>query len=167
MHLRWLICVLLGVAAAPAAAAPASATANAQVKVTVTKPLVLTFVQDLSLGTVLIQDGAWANATVGISRVGAFTCSPNITCSGAAQVATYRVAGTNNQAVNITAPDVVLVNQSDATKTLTMTVDSPQTVLLPNSGNPGVDFSIGGSIALSPSTVDGTYSGTFNVTVDY
>ena len=35
------------------------------------------------------------------------------------------------------------------------------------SGNAGVDFAIGGSITLSNSTVDGIYSGQFNVTVDY
>jgi Domain of unknown function (DUF4402) len=161
------ICALLSLAAAPATAAPASASANAQVKVTVTKPLVLTFVQDLNLGTILIQNGGWSSATVGISRAGLFTCSPNLVCSGTQQVATYRVAGTNNQAVTITAPDVTLVNQSDASKSLTLVVDNPRTVTLPNSGNVGVEFSLGGSITVAPSTVDGSYSGTFNVTVDY
>jgi hypothetical protein len=32
---------------------------------------------------------------------------------------------------------------------------------------PGVDFSIGGSIAVSSATADGTYAGTLNVTVEY
>ena len=62
---------------------------------------------------------------------------------------------------------VTLVNQSDSSKTLTMTVDSPGTVNLPNSGNKGVDFSLGGRIPLSSPTASGVYSGTFNVTVDY
>jgi hypothetical protein len=39
--------------------------------------------------------------------------------------------------------------------------------MLTNSGPPGTDFSLGGTITLSSSTVSGTYSGTFNVTVDY
>src|SRR5205085_1933997 len=51
--------------------------------------------------------------------------------------------------------------------TLMLVVDSPGTFLIPNSGNPGVNFSLGGSINLSSSTAGGVYSGTFNVTVDY
>jgi hypothetical protein len=48
-----------------------------------------------------------------------------------------------------------------------LVVDSPGSVLLTNSGPPGTDFSLGGSITLSSSTESGLYSGTFNVTVDY
>jgi hypothetical protein len=77
------------------------------------------------------------------------------------------VQGSNNQTVRISAPNVTLVNQSDATKTLTLTVDSPASVVLTNSGPPGTNFSIGGSISLSSSTAAGTYVGPFNVTVDY
>jgi hypothetical protein len=46
-------------------------------------------------------------------------------------------------------------------------VDNPGTVSLPNSGNPGVEFSLGGTITLNSTTAGGLYSGTFNVTVDY
>jgi hypothetical protein len=46
-------------------------------------------------------------------------------------------------------------------------VDNPGSALLTNSGPPGTNFSLGGSISLSSTTVSGTYSGTFNVTVDY
>jgi len=77
------------------------------------------------------------------------------------------VTGSNNQTIRITAPNVTLVNQSDSTKTLTLVVDSPGTVTLPNSGSQGVDLPIGGSISVSSNTAAGTYSGTFNVTVDY
>jgi hypothetical protein len=90
-----------------------------------------------------------------------------VTCSGATQVAKYNVSGTNNQTVTIIAPNITLVNQSDATKTLTLTVDAPSSVLLTNSGPPGTDFPIGGSITINSSTADGNYVGTFNVSVDY
>jgi hypothetical protein len=90
-----------------------------------------------------------------------------VTCAGATAVAKYNVTGSNNQSVRVSAPDVTLVNQADSSKTLTLTADSPATVALPNSGNQGVDFPIGGSITLSSSTASGTYTGTFNVTVDY
>jgi hypothetical protein len=152
-------------AAAPARAAPGTvATVNA----TVVKPLTLTWLQDLDLGTIVLSNGTWAGATVGISRAGAFSCSSaNVTCSGATKVAKYNVTGTNGQIVRISAPNVTLVNQSDPTKSLTLVVDNPGSVTMPNSGNKGVDFPLGGSIALSSSTAGGVYAGTFNVTVDY
>ena len=156
------VCVLAGAGPARAASSTAKVSAN------VLKPLTLTRVQDLELGTIVIGPGTWSGATVGISRAGVFSCaSPNVTCSGATQVAKYNVTGSNSQPVRISAPDVTLVNQSDAARTLTLAVDSPGTISLPNSGNKGVTFSLGGSIAVSSSTADGIYFGTFNVTVDY
>ena len=161
---------LLVFGAGLAAATPAHAASSqvATVNATVVKPLTLKWVQNLDLGTIVLGPGAWSGATVGISRAGAFSCgNANVTCSGATAVAKYNVSGTNNQVVRITAPNVTLVNQSDPTKTLTLVVDSPGTVLLTNSGNPGIDFPLGGSISLSSTTAGGVYSGTFNVTVDY
>ena len=38
---------------------------------------------------------------------------------------------------------------------------------LPNSGNGGTPFNIGGDIDIVPTTVDGTYTGNIDVTVDY
>jgi hypothetical protein len=161
---------LLVTLTAIAAAAPAHA-ANSQVatvNATVVKPLTLKWVQNLDLGTIALGPGTWSGATVGISRAGTFSCTnANVTCSGAVAVAKYNVSGTNNQVVRVTAPNVTLVNQNDPTKSLTLVVDSPGTVALTNSGNPGVNFSLGGSISLSSSTAGGVYSGTFNVTVDY
>ena len=141
---------VLAIVAAVAAAAPACAANNqiAQVNATIVKPLALVRVQDLDLGTIVLGPGTWSGAAVGISRTGAFSCAnANVTCSGATAVAKYNVSGTNNQVVRITAPNVTLVNQSDPTKTLTLTVDNPGSLTLTNSGNPGVDFSLGGSIS--------------------
>jgi hypothetical protein len=160
-----LVVALTAVAAAPVHAASSQV---AQVNATVVKPLTLSWVQNLDLGTIVLGNGSWSGATVGISRTGAFTCAnANVTCSGPTKVATYNVSGTNNQVVRITAPNVTLVNQSDPTKTLTLLVDSPGSLTLTNSGSPGVNFSLGGSISVSSTTAGGVYSGTFNVTVDY
>lgn len=155
--------------AALTAGAPAHAANNVvNVQANVVKPLILTWIQNLDLGTMALGPGTWSNATVGISRTGVFSCTnANVTCTGAAQVASYNVSGTNNRVVLITAPNVTLVNQGDPTKTLTLVVDKPTSVTLTNSGPPGSNFSLGGSISLSSTTVSGTYSGTFNVTVDY
>jgi hypothetical protein len=145
-----------------------AATQLAGVSANVTKPLILTMLQDLDLGTVTLGPGTWSNATVSISKAGVFTCtSTNVTCSGATKVAQYNVSGTNNQTVYISAPNVTLVNQADPTQTLTLVTDSPGSVILTNSGPPGTNFSIGGSITLDSTTNAGTYTGTFNVTVNY
>lgn len=160
-RLLLLLCVFA--CAAPAHAASQTVTIHASV----VKPLTLTSVQGMDLGTFTLQPGIWSNATVGISRTGVFTCNANVTCSGAPQVAEFTVSGTNNQTVKVTAPNVTLVNQADNSKTLLLTVDAPPTIALPNSGTKGVDFNIGGSLTLSSTTADGDYSGILNVTVDY
>jgi hypothetical protein len=152
-------------ASAPAAAAPSQ---SAIVKASVVKPLVLTWVQDFTLGDILLKPGTWTGATVSLSRTGTFSCAnANVTCSGTVRVAKYQVTGSNNQIVRISAPNVTLINQSDSSKRLTLTVDNPGTVTIPNSGQPGVTFALGGSIALASTTAEGVYAGTFNVTVDY
>jgi hypothetical protein len=141
------------------------ATASAKI----VKPLTLTWVQDLDLGTILLSGAsAWTGATVGVSRAGVFSCTnSNVTCSGATKVAKYKVTGTNNQVVTINAGSVTMTNQNDNTNTLVMTVDSPGTVNLSNSGNVGLEFALGGSISVASTTADGVYLGTFNVTVNY
>lgn len=156
-------CTLL--AGAPATAA---ATQVAQVSAAVAKPLILTRVQDLDLGSITLGPGNWSGASVSVSRTGVRSCTnANIICTGATQPAIYNVSGSNNRVVRISAPNVTLVNQANPAQTLILVPDAPATVTLTNSGPPGLDFAIGGTITVSSSTPSGTYSGTFNVTVDY
>lgn len=152
-----------------AGAAPAHAgTQVAAVQANLLKPLILTMLQNLDLGTITLGPGTWSNATIGISKTGTFSCTnAKVTCTGAPVVAQYNVSGSNNQTVFISAPNVTLVNQSDATQTLTLVVDAPASVVLTNSGPPGTNFNIGGSITVNSTTYAGTYAGTFNVTVNY
>jgi hypothetical protein len=159
---------LLAASAAALAFPAQAATQSASVKVQVVKPLTLTALQNLDLGTLTLNGGTWSNTTVGISRAGVLSCgSANVVCSGATQVASFKVTGTNKQVVTISAPAVTLTNQLDSTKTLTMTVDAPPNITLTSSGEPGVNFDVGGSIILNSTTAEGTYTGTMNVTVDY
>jgi hypothetical protein len=147
---------------------PAGAvTQNASVNATVLRPLTLTSQQNLDLGTITLSLGTWSGATVGISRTGVFSCNVKVICTGAPQVARYKVTGSNKMVVRITAPNVTLVNQADPTKTLALVVDNPGSVTLTSSGEPGNSFNLGGSITLSSTTSTGTYTGTFQVTVDY
>ena len=158
-----LLLLALLVVPAPAAAV----TQNAAVNANVIRPLTLTSLQDLDLGTITLKLGTWLGATVGISRTGVFTCNANVVCTGAPQVARYKVTGTNKMVVRITAPSVTLINQNDSTQKLTLTLDNPGTVTLTSSGEPGNNFDLGGSLSLNSTTVPGTYSGTLAVTVDY
>ena len=145
-----------------------AATVMAQVTASNVKPLLLTKLQDLDLGTVTLGPGAWSNAPLSLSQAGVLSCAnANVVCSGAPVVARYNVQGSNQQPVRISAPNVTLVNQSDSTQTLILATDAPASIVLTNSGFPGVNFSIGGSVTLNSTTQAGTYVGTFNVTVDY
>jgi hypothetical protein len=152
----------------PAVAAPTSATTTVTVKASVVKPLSLTALQDLDLGTIILGAGNWSGATVSLSQAGVRSCAnPNTICTGTAQAAIYQVVGTNKETVQITAPAVTLVNQGDSSKTIQLVLDAPASIVLTNSGMPGVQFSVGGSMTLSSATAGGTYAGTMTVTVDY
>ncbi|HET7708605.1 MAG TPA: DUF4402 domain-containing protein [Sphingomicrobium sp.] len=142
------------------------ATANARI----IKPLVLTWVQDLDLGTIVLSGaGAWTGAVVSVDQNGGFSCTDaNVTCSGTTAEARYHLAGTNQQVVDITvSPSITLNNLTDGVSSLSMTVDAPATVTMPNSGALGVEFGVGGSISVDSTTPDGVYQGVFDVTADY
>jgi hypothetical protein len=159
---------LVAIASLQLPAAVEAANVSVAVQASALKPLVISKLQDLNLGTITLAPGIWSNATVSLSQAGVFACTnANVTCTGATLVAQYNVQGSNQQTVHISAPNVTMVNQSDPSQSLLLTVDSPASLVLPNSGVPGVNFSIGGSVTLNSTTSGGTYVGTFNVTVDY
>ena len=68
--------------------------------------------------------------------------------------------------VQIFASATNITNANDATN-LVFTPNAPASVNLTNSGAPGTNFSVGGSIIITPTTTDGVYTGNINVTVDY
>lgn len=151
-----------------AAAAPVSATTDATATARILRPLTLASTQNLDLGTIVLSGAAPYSATVAIDRAGVFNCdggSGNVTCSGTHQQAIYNVRGTNNQNVTIAAGNVTLNGSNGGS--LTLTPDFANSVLLTNSGAPGVNFGVGGSITVADTTTDGVYTGTFAVTADY
>jgi hypothetical protein len=167
-HRQIILALCATALATEAGSAPPSTTVVVPVRASVVKPLMLTALQDLDIGTIVLRPGTWSGATVSISQSGVLTCTdPNLICSGATQAASYNVAGTNRMTVQVTAPNVTLINQGDSSKTLQLVPLKPSSVPLPNSGNPGVQFAVGGTISLSSTTADGLYVGTMNVTVDY
>lgn len=158
--LRTLVIVLFALtwAAAPASAA----TVNAAVKASVAKPVQLTSKQGLDFGQIILSG---AGGTVTVSQAGVRTCPAPLTCSGAVLPGILNVSGTNQKVIVITAPPVDLVNATG--QTLRFTPSVPSTITLGNSGNPGTDFNMGGSITLTATSADGVYSGVVTVTADY
>ena len=67
--------------------------------------------------------------------------------------------------ITILAPAVDLTNATGAK--LRFTPVAPTTITLPNSGNTGIDFNIGGTLAITSTTADGNYTGIVTVTADY
>ena len=156
----------LALTATPAVAAPAQPDKQATATARIIKPLTLVWVDDLDLGSITLVDAG--PTTVGITRAGVFSCPGTaVTCSGATKVARYKITGTNNQTVTVNSGNVSMVNQLDASKTLLLTVDAPASVPLGNSGQAGTEFAIGGSVSVSGAAAEGTYIGTFAVTVNY
>lgn len=148
-----------------------NANPNANAHVKIQKGLVLKATQDLDLGTVVLAGGtgAWT-ATVQVHKDNSFDCdgnSGNVVCTGTTARAVYNVQGSNGAVVKIASGAVTLSNGNTPADTLTLTPEHDATVTLTNSGSPGVDFGVGGSITVDNNTPDGDYTGTFDVTAEY
>ncbi len=153
----------LTLTATPALAVPPDKDATATARII--KPLSLIWVDDLDLGTITLVDTG--PTTVGISRAGAWSCPGTaVVCSGAHKVAEYLVTGTNNQVVTVNAGDVTMNGPAGSTPLL-LDVDAPPSINLGNSGMAGTPLTIGGSITVGGTQAEGTYIGTFAVTVNY
>ena len=154
------LAILGGVPFSAAHAADSTIRANAKI----IKSLTLAKKQDLDFGTITLS-GATGSYTVAISMTGALTCPSGATCAGTPLPAIMNVQGSNNNTVRITVAATNLVNSVNGS-TIAFTPVAPATMAITNSGAPGHDFNIGGSIVV-PATADGTYSGNVQVTVDY
>ena len=161
--LRWKLAALALASVVPFGHAHAAST-TIQANAKVVKSLTLTAKQSLDFGTITLS-GTPGTYTVAISMAGTLSCPSGATCSGTARPAILNVQGSNAQIVRIAVANANLVNSVDGSA-IAFTPEAPATLTLTNSGSPGKDFNVGGSIAV-PSTADGTYSGNVEVTVDY
>jgi hypothetical protein len=152
-------------AATPAVAAPVSVTgAPPSASAKIIRPLTLTATGSLDFGTI-VMNGVTANRTVTLNANTTITCATELVCAANGTVPTYNVRGTNNQIVNIIKNTSTLSGSNGGT--LTLTPVGQASVTLTSSGSPGDNFAIGGSITIAPATVDGVYTGTVDVQVDY
>jgi hypothetical protein len=152
-------------AAVPAVAAPVGVTgAPPSASARIIRPLTLTATGSLNFGTIVLN-GITANRTVTLNDDATITCATELVCAATGLVPTYNVRGTQGQTVNIIKTNSTLTGSNGGS--LTLTPVGAASVLLTNSGSPGVDFTIGGAITIGTATVDGVYTGTVDVTVDY
>ena len=161
MIFRLAAVALLG--AVPLGSAQAAQT-TIQASAKVIKSLELSSKQNLDFGTIMLS-GTPGTFTVSISLTGVLACPSGATCSGVAQPAIMNAQGSQGQVVVISVASSNLVNAVD-NSVIPFTPVAPASITLTNSGFPGKDFNVGGSIAI-PSTADGTYSGNVVVTANY
>ena len=152
-------------AATPAIAAPVGVTgAPPSASARIIRPLTLTATGSLDFGTIVLN-GITADRTVTLNDDATITCATELVCAATGSVPTYNVRGTQGQTVNIIKNDSTLTGSNGGT--LTLTPVGAASVLMSNSGSPGEDFTIGGSITIGTGTADGVYTGTVDVEVDY
>ena len=157
----------LALTTTPALAAPVSATTPAQARARIIKPLTLTATGTLDFGTI-VMNGVTAPRTISLSAGNVLDCaggSTEVVCSDPTSVPSYNVRGTQGQVVTVIKNASPLTGSNGGTLTLTPT--GVATVNLTNSGAVGNDFTIGGDITIVPATVDGLYTGSVDVQVDY
>jgi hypothetical protein len=157
---KLVVLALLGVMPlATANAAQVTIRANANV----VKALTFISKQDLDFGTVM--PATTGTTTVSMSMAGTISCPATATCTGVSRPAIFNIQGSNKGVVRIVVAASDLVNSANG-GTIRFTPIAPATITLTNSGQPGTNFNIGGSIAI-PATADGTYIGNIEVTADY
>lgn len=143
-----------------AEAAPATATGTARARIL--KQVTITNTSDLDFGTIV---PATAAGTVGVSTGGARTCGAGLTCTGTTSAANFNITGTVGTVVTVTAPASVTMTSGTNSMTATLTRSAATVTLAGGAVNGTVQ--VGGTLNVAATQADGTYSGTFNVTIDY
>jgi hypothetical protein len=151
-------------ASAQATSSTPRATANARL----IKPLTLESLRNLNFGTI-VMGTLTSTETVSIDGAGVVTCGTSgaLACSGSPTSAQYRITGTQGQVVVVSSasPSYSLAGSNGGT--LTFVPSLPSNITLGNSGSPGNNFTVGGSISIGSSTQDGVYSGQIDVQIAY
>jgi hypothetical protein len=151
-------------AAAPAVAAVGVTGAPPTATARIIKPLTLASTGALDFGTI-VMNGVTANRTVTLNDDASITCDSELVCDANGNVPSYTATGTQGQTVNIIKNTSSLTGSNGGSLTLTPVGQS--SFVMPNSGTTGYTFPIGGSIVIASTTIDGVYTGTVNVEVEY
>ncbi|QJQ31853.1 DUF4402 domain-containing protein [Sphingomonas lacunae] len=149
-----------GLSAGAAQAAPANASATA--RAAVLKQITVANTSDLDFGTVVAGTSA---ANLDVSTAGARTCGAGMTCTGTVSAANFNITGTVASVVTISGDNSVSL--SNGTDTMTASLTRSASTLTLAAGAVNGSFTVGGSLGVDANQADGSYTGTFNVSVDY
>lgn len=158
--------MLLVAAPAPLRAVPVAASSGADA--IILKPLSLLKVEDMDFGALFASASAGTATldpyTGAVSVAGGVTLGP-----GPTTAARFTGAGTRRAPVIIRLPkDPIMLTRSGGTETMTVsnwTLDGNPTRQI--NAFEAFEFRVGGQLAVGPNQADGTYVGSFEVTVVY
>ena len=151
----------------PAAATAAPAEANSAGKATVLKSLSVLKIADLNFGGLVVSSAG----TAVINPVsGALTTTGSVVPIGtAAHPATFTATGSRNSVVIIklpsTATTLTRVGGGGTMTVSNWTLDGKNNRKIPL--NNAFNFNVGGTLNIGAGQADGTYTGTFTITVQY
>jgi hypothetical protein len=152
---------------ASASASPVAAASNAGGSATVLRPLILLKSQDLDFGPLIV---AAAGTAVIDPLSGSTTTTGGVTKVGtSAHPAVFTTTGSRNANVHIRIPtNPITLTRVGGGGTMTVsdwTLDGNQNRRIPLTT--GFNFAVGATLNLAAGQPDGTYTGTFTVTVQY
>lgn len=179
---RFALIACAAAALFPAGAADA-ASASATARAKVVKPLQMTGGGTVDFGTIVTPSAASFSGTFTIDAAAAQTstfCASGFACTGTPAAALFNIQGSSNNNITLNVPTSVTLTLQGATGTpptltfvtrnnvsATNSGTGNYTITLSNSGFPGRNIYVGGSVTITETTADGNYQGTFTVTADY
>ena len=155
---------LLGVAGVLAAGlvVPAHAeTAQGDATVKILQAITVTKAADLNFGNVVASASA---ATVAVGEDGTRTCGTGLNCYGTTTAGAFNVTGAAGETVSvgIDTPSIQLSNGTQSMAVALTTATSSLTL----AGGTG-SFRVAGSLSVGANQAAGTYTGQYNVSVNY
>lgn len=166
------VAVLMAVALASPALAQTSANQSTTGSIAIYQPIQLTKSSNLSFGTVMRPTSGSGNVVID-AQTGAVTATGGITSvSGgtAASRATFTVNGDAGMNFNVQIPQSFNMTRSGGSETIPVTLNGSMgggQLTGPAGGVGTANFGVGGMVTISSSTLSGSYTGTFTVTVAY
>ncbi len=151
------IAATLGMTSA-AHAVTAQATATAEIL----EALDVVAVSALDFG-VIAANGA---GTVAVATNSGVTCGANLICTGTAAAGQLTVDGSAGATVGISLPSTSTTLNGPASATMSVTGLTLSDATLVLSGSPDA-FTVGGTLNVAAAQTAGTYTGTFDVAVEY
>ncbi|HEX5258035.1 MAG TPA: DUF4402 domain-containing protein [Sphingomicrobium sp.] len=150
-----------------ATAAPVAAKTDATGSASILRPLTMLKQADLDFGELVVAGSG--TAVVDPVSAGLTTTGGLATIGATAHPATFTTTGSKNSVVLIRIPTAaVTLTQVGGSATMTVsnwTLDGSTNRRIPQ--NSAFNFSVGGTLNVAAGQADGTYTGTFTITVQY